>query len=984
MKKDRTRTKLHTDDKIILLISEFSSRRGQWDAPYELTQAGMAEKLSMLENNISRSLKRLLKDGTVEKELRHVKGEKRRKNAYFLTRDGGDAANEIRDGLSEQQVICRIDGKEIRIPLSRLIAECRSRGIAATLLDTYLNIDSEGEPVIISQARGFTDISPKLVGRFNLPKHFFGREDELLVIDKFLKSDAGVLLIRGIAGVGKTTLVLQAMTMHRARAGYIRCEPWTDPVELLNEIEFITGELGLDMSATGAGPSGPSPGMIIRALQNASGPGLVLIIDDLQKTGGGLDLYLEAICKASMDRSNLKIVILSRETPSFIDPRYEIHGDVISIDLEGLDQDAIAELIGAKGRKGDHIQLWEITRGHPLFIEIAMSSSDVDPGSRFGDFLEKEVIAPLPPLQKRCLQKASACGLQAHISLFDGAEREDLDGLKAKGLLRETSPSIFSVHDLISDHVLNDMAGEERDEIEEGVLSYLTAVVLRLWADGPELVIEIRDMEEDWDDDRKMVDISEYSSYRYEDQGHLREQIRDYIDACISLHVNRGMIDEAAGLMALLAGSARKGKGRILFRSMNLLRGLLNDDGDRFDLLLLQGDLEVQEEEWDLAEKTIDRIEDTIPAGSIKGRRKGDLEHLRSMISRYRKRYDETVKSHASAIETYGRIGDSVSTARERLHLSRTLMRMGETERSLKEALKSASEYSDIPDRYGEAHACIQGYRAAHSVGKDSTSRKLIDRARKLARSLDNPRLKALVELEEMISGDGDPSENIGRFDDIVGSSNDEDVHWAIHGYLRMARAMEGSRGSILLRIRCLASADRLLSAEDDRTRSGMPVGSEPFGIETAESGIDLLEQSLSLFNDLNRKRMKKVRDTAEDSGWPFVKVREGDPKGSVLKQLSIRYEDRIKALSESGIGSDTPTGLIDNYYEDLVHNLIELGIHYQENKRLKSAKACYRRCGVAITEYEWRMSDLPDHSPSWDLRKAKEILDHNRSMIKG
>ncbi|MGA1822809.1 MAG: AAA family ATPase [Thermoplasmatota archaeon] len=981
MKKERKRTKLHTDDKIILLISEFSSRRGQWDAPYELTQAGMAEKLSMLENNISRSLKRLLKEGTVEKELRHVKGEKRRKNAYFLTRQGETAADQIREGLSERPVICRLDGKEIRMPMTRVVAECRSRGVAASLLDMYLNIDSGGEPVIIAEARGFTDISPKLVGRFSLPRHFFGREDELLVIDKFLKSDAGVLLIRGIAGVGKTTLILHAMTMHRARAGYIRCEPWTDPVELMNEIEFITGELGMDFEASVAEPAGPSPGMIIRALQNASGPGLVLIIDDLQKTRGGLDLYLEAMCKASMDRSGLKIVILSRETPPFIDPRYEIHGDVISIDLEGLGQDAIAELIGAKGRKGDHIQLWEMTRGHPLFIEIAMTSSDMDPGSRFGDFLEKEVIAPLPPIQRRCLQKASVCGLQAHISLFEGAEREDLDGLKAKGLLRETAPSIFSVHDLISDHVMNDMAGVERDEIEAGVLSYLTAAVLRLWGDGPELVIGIRDMEEDWDDDRKLVDISDYSSIRYEDQDHLREQIRDYIDACVSLHVNRGLVDEAAGLIAILAGSARKGKGRILFRSMNVLRGLLNDE-DRMDMLLLQGNIEVQEEEWDLAEKTIERIENTMPAGLIKGRRKGDLEHIRSMVSRQRMRFDETVRSHKSAIETYRKIGDGASTARERLHLSRTLMRMGESEGSLKEALKTASEYAEIPDRYGESHACIQGYRAARAAGKHAAARKLIDRARKLAGSLDNHRLMALVELEEMISGDGDPSDNIERFDEVVGESTADDVQWAVQGYLRMSRSLEGSKGRIRLRIRCLASARHLLSAENDRSASKTVIAADSFEPDMVDSGIDLLEQSLSLFDILEKRNMRKVRESAENSGWPFVKVREKDPKGSVLKQLSIMYEDRIRALPEVGTGSDMPTGLMDNYYEDLVHNLIELAIHYHKRDRLKSAKACYKRCGVIIAEYEWRMSELPDHTPSWNLRKAKEILNNNRALI--
>ena len=60
--------------------------------------------------------------------------------------------------------------------------------------------------------------------------------------------------------------------------------------------------------------------------------------------------------------------------------------------------------------------------------------------------------------------------------------------------------------------------------------------------------------------------------------------------------------------------------------------------------------------------------------------RRGALDHLKGMVSLHRRRYKETHDAYGSAIETYQRLGDRISLARERLHLSKALLKIGDSE----------------------------------------------------------------------------------------------------------------------------------------------------------------------------------------------------------------------------------------------------------------------------------------------------------------
>ena len=972
------RTRLHTDEKILLHLSEFTSRREIWDAPREVTQKGIADRLDMLENNVSRAVKRLIREKVVEKDLRHIKGAKRRKNAYFLTPDGDRIVQEIKENSRSMSVTINTEDGIEKAKAEVALREALKKMKSLTLLDIYLAKENGEEPIPIFEGDR-QPMEPGIVGRFQTPGKFFGREDELVVIDKFLNSPAGVLLIRGIAGVGKTTLVLHALGRKNYRGIYIGCEPWTDPVELLDALRQGASELGIENPFMEIPSTNPSPGMLARAARETSGRGLVIIIDDIQKTGGSIDMYLDALCKSSMGSSPLKTIILTRERPDFIDPRYELHGDVISIELEGLGRDAIAEMMGSKGKAGDPNTLWKVTRGHPLFLELALSSSGVDPRARFNEFLDMEAISPLTPNQLKALRLASVSGVIVHRSLFYDVPSEDLERLKSKGLLRESESGLYATHDLIADHILHEMPASKSEEIRRDVIAYLISSVMRIWGEGPDILIRLSS--DDSEDTVKLLETTgeTFSSVEYENRPEMSDLVKDYIDSGVRMMLGMGMLQEVRLFLTILIDTSRRGRGRMLFPSVYSVDKVLTKGGEGLDFKLRRAGLEISEGEWERAEMTLESIGGGFPDGLLKGRRLAQFQHLRSMISRYKGEYRKMVESQRSAVETYEKMGDRGSAAREKLHLSRTMMRMGDADGALREAIKSASDYSSIPDRTGEIHSCIQCFRSAKSLGKKKTAKKFIERARKLSSKTGDSKLSALVQMELIMSGGSIDSTELNTFRNLASRIEEDDPVWLTAAYLRISRSMEGvtRRKDISTRIDCLKRTHELIEkggGEDILMEEGHN-SSDPFQYRTAR--MELLEQALSIIDSVT----KKGEIGKKGLKMPFVRSRDGDTRLAILRELSDLYEMELNKLGGGETGS-LDSNLLDSLMEGYLHALLRQGKHLQRSGNKKGARKVYNRCKSSIKEFEERMSTIPEYSPSWDIRKVKEVLEHNRSKL--
>ncbi|RLF67539.1 MAG: hypothetical protein DRN57_05565 [Thermoplasmata archaeon] len=985
------RSKVHSDERILLFLSEFSNKRDLWDVPKEVTQKGISHKLDILENNVSRSLKRLQADNMVEAELKHIKGEKRRQRAYFLTPKGEETIIEVKDRISRMPLTISLEGELHRTNIETAYRKAREYGLNLTMAEVYQIKRNGEEPLMISSDGMIMGEGARIYGHYQLPDHFYGREREKAVIRDFISSNAGVLLIWGLAGMGKTSLILHSLTENRVKGGYICCESWTDRVELTNEISSIIQDMGHFDIAEKLSDEDISPGKLTRTMKDlsTSQKNLIFIIDDLQKTGGGIDIYMEALSKSAMDFPGLKLVLLTRERPQFLDPRYELRGKLKTLELGGLDESAIKQMIREKRVEADPDILMDITKGHPLFIELLMSALDSGPSDRFHEFLDLEVISPLSPRQKRALEISSIMGVPFHRSLLRGIKLEDIDVLKRKGLLREDRYGLLWVHDLIADHLMKGIPPERRGEVKDEVIAYQTAVILRIWGDGPDLCATpvIKDELKPPPEIEKHL-VSTYLSIAYEDNPGLRGLLRRYIESLTKRLLDVGSSELAYNLLMLLSETSLRGRGKTLTASMMALERSHLPEKKRLHLILNRASLHSLEGEWHKAGSALDLVEATFPEGLIKGENRARFLHLRGQVSRSRKKFQETIDSHRSAISAYEKISDRAGVAKEKLHLSKALHNIGEFMEAAQIALESATAYNREIDRVGEVYASLQAFRSFAAGGKRMRGRKALERAREIARSIGNQRLLAMIELESILNQESLPTErNISDFSRQVELLEPEDTDIAVKGYLRIASHLEGAPGkeNLLLRLRALSSARDLISGGPRREalsriiqRMGPNKLSEK---DLLANWIDLLEQALSMIEPEDRLK-DDLMDLARERGFPFIRVRDEDIAGSLMLEICGKQEPLFDMVNESLEDGDARPEDLENLAEEYCHSLLRAGHHFQGKGKRKRARDLYKRCRDVIEIYEKTMVDHPEHVTEWDIRKVKEVVEFNRSQL--
>lgn len=79
-------------------------------------------------------------------------------------------------------------------------------------------------------------------------KYFFGRKDELHKISEFMSSETHrILVIRGIAGIGKTALISKILGLYgkeKKNVLYMKVYPYSTPGGLLSRLAEFLQKLG--------------------------------------------------------------------------------------------------------------------------------------------------------------------------------------------------------------------------------------------------------------------------------------------------------------------------------------------------------------------------------------------------------------------------------------------------------------------------------------------------------------------------------------------------------------------------------------------------------------------------------------------------------------------------------------------------------------------------------------------------------------------
>ena len=85
----------------------------EWEGRPELTQAGISKEVGIARKHLPRTLKRLLEQGYIDQETRHVPGARQRCRVYGLTESGKAAAEQVRASVLAREVL--VEGEPMSI-----------------------------------------------------------------------------------------------------------------------------------------------------------------------------------------------------------------------------------------------------------------------------------------------------------------------------------------------------------------------------------------------------------------------------------------------------------------------------------------------------------------------------------------------------------------------------------------------------------------------------------------------------------------------------------------------------------------------------------------------------------------------------------------------------------------------------------------------------------------------------------------------------
>ena len=230
----------------------------------------------------------------------------------------------------------------------------------------------EGVKVILESGK-HGKLSIPVLNRASVPRIpvFVGREQEIELLKKELKEKTAVV-VTGIAGIGKTTLVAFFVSK------YVKKPVFWHQFSEYDTFEYLSWKMARFLGSLGYYEllehlrSGDKTYSIIRdlILEGASKIKALMVFDDYQKVSDNKVLKLIRDLVEGLSDSEAKIIIISRRKPKGIPLRRE---NIAEIDVKGLKIENLVDLFKIKGLNMPSsyiVKVYKETLGHPLMLTM--------------------------------------------------------------------------------------------------------------------------------------------------------------------------------------------------------------------------------------------------------------------------------------------------------------------------------------------------------------------------------------------------------------------------------------------------------------------------------------------------------------------------------------------------------------------------------------------------------------------------------------
>ena len=337
---------LTAKERVLLHLYEFAKYREAVEVPPAITQEGIAQASGIDVPHFTQYVRPLVEEGLVRERMAHVKGVPRRRKVYDATEVGQREAVRLREKVRDEVIRVR-DANGVReTTVAQALRDASGR---ISLLEVVRQEKESGVVdllVTVAPSQAFVERladAPRL-------QRFLGRKAELKEVTKAGEGPR-MFVVRGIAGIGKSSLAAKACELLRGKANlfWLRVRPWDTRESILYSIgDFLAalGKPGLRAVLT-RGEAARAAHLLKEDLR---GTRSFLVFDDAHEAAPEVLPLFGLLVEAVASAPNVRVVVLSRQALHFYDRRHVVlKGMVREIELAGLEsQDVAAYLSGEK------------------------------------------------------------------------------------------------------------------------------------------------------------------------------------------------------------------------------------------------------------------------------------------------------------------------------------------------------------------------------------------------------------------------------------------------------------------------------------------------------------------------------------------------------------------------------------------------------------------------------------------------------------